>query len=88
MAGRWYNSETGVGVSGGLIVLLLGVIGFGTYLYLERNSEAVKARESFKISIEERDLNGDGKLERYIEFNGQKYFSTVDGKSLEENLGK
>jgi len=34
------------------------------------------------------DLNGNGLLEKYVELNGKKYFSEIDGKPVQEYIQK
>lgn len=85
MAGKWYHTDLGTGTSIGLCILL-GGLGIGACAYLESRAEVEKIRAKNSQLVQERDLNGNGKPERYIEFNGQKYFSTIDGKDLEESL--
>lgn len=79
------------------IKLGYGIVGFisvislisGVIVYRKVN-EAQAQLEKFErrcgcVSLEE-DLNGNSKLEKFIEVDGVKYFSMVDGKSVEDTL--
>lgn len=88
---RWYHSSFGFGLGLGLAALGIG-LGFGGCTYL--SDRYLSNRSTPKIiivnhphsKVQQKDFNNNGVLETYHEIDGVKYFSEIDGKSLESNL--
>jgi len=85
---RWYNSNFSNMVGCGVLIFSFAFLlrscgqpssGTGYYdVQLERVKQ--------EYVLQEKDLNGDGKTERFYEIEGTKYFSDIDGKNLENFL--
>jgi hypothetical protein len=93
MTEKWYTSvfatHLGQGIGIGAIILCSA---FGLHLCDSPNSrdielERVKNQKQIYI-LHEKDLNGNQSSEIYLELEGKKYFSDIDGKNLEATLNK
>ena len=85
---KWYNSKfsacVGEGIGIGAVILSLA-FGIRNCKGPTRNDvEMKKAR--VRYVLQEKDLNNNGQIEKFYEINGQKYFSVIDGKNLEDWL--
>jgi len=92
MTEKWYSSGLGVGAGLGIFVFM-AFVGYGQYRKLESQNileplnRVNKANKPYSMQfVLERDLNGNGKPERFTEIDGVKYFSTIDGTNLEKSL--
>lgn len=84
---EWYKGEFAIGMSIAAVALATS-LGTGGCKYLRSMAKARDANTARLSSPMQRDLNGNNMLEKYIEINGIKYFSEIDGKNLEDSLKK
>ena len=85
---KWYSSNffgsIGNGIGIGAVVLSISFGIKGCYGPTLNNVKIEKARAGYVF--QERDLNGNGQNEEFYTISGQKYFSIIDGKNIEDSL--
>jgi hypothetical protein len=92
MAEKWYNSgffnnlSTGLGLAAVIASLCWGVKGCSEHPpeYYQSINEARKIEQGYVP--QRRDLNEDGRPEQFIDVDEVRYFQTIDGKNLEDEL--
>ena len=85
---KWYNSGFFSLVGGGLGVAAV-IVAMGISIpKCQRvdNNDIELERAKAGYALQESDLNNNGKPEEFYEIGGQKYFSKIDGKSIEKSL--
>ena len=82
MADKWYDSDIVPLIAGA--IMAVGII--TAYLVLGSNYSYKKLENT--QTIQQRNLNVNPLPETYVEINGVKYFSAIDGNSLEKDLLK
>ena len=82
MANKWYDSDIVPLIAGA--TMAVGII--TAYLVLGSNYSYKKLENT--QTIQQRNLNVNPLPETYVEINGVKYFSAIDGNSLEKDLLK
>ena len=92
MEERWYNSNIATGIGWGAVILA-ATFGFGKGCGCNSPgmggysaSELEMARIEQGYTIQQKDLNGDGKPEIFCEIDGIRYFSSIDGKPVLEAI--
>ena len=80
MANKWYDSDIVPLIAGA--IMAVGII----TAYLVSNYPYKKLENT--QTIQQRNLNVNPLPETYVEINGVKYFSAIDGNSLEKELFK
>ena len=80
MANKWYDSDIVPLIAGA--IMAVGII----TAYLVSNYPYKKLENT--QTIQQRNLNVNPLPETYVEINGVKYFSAIDGNSLEKDLLK
>ncbi|MBU0894001.1 MAG: hypothetical protein KKF48_01535 [Nanoarchaeota archaeon] len=85
---KWYSSNLGHGI--GIGIGAFGIfVGIGSCSYLLDIGAAKREEEKAKHPvIQQQDLNYNQLSETFVEINKVRYFSTIDGKLLQDNLKK
>jgi len=85
---KGYNSQLASNIRNVITVAVVFIsIGYGIRGLIDPSSndiEIERARSGY--ILQERDLSRDGNNEIFYEIDGKKYFSTIDGKNLEDSL--
>ena len=69
----------------GMYVLMYA---FGAYVVDKKAEAAVEIAKAQQQELYIQDLNRNGLPEKFYEINGKKYFLEIDGKNLEDMMGK
>jgi len=82
------TESTGTGIAA-ISACIISVIGLGYYFDYKIDLAKIdleKAKIERGITLQERDLNGNGIPEKFYEIDGKRYFLEIDGKNIEDTL--
>ena len=91
MTEKWNNSAIGYGLGWGAVGLGCGAVILSTTIGISKlkgptENDIEMARAMAGYTLQEKDINRNGQVEKFYEINGQKYFSVIDGKDIENSL--
>ncbi len=84
---NWHNYLT-LGAMFGALIALYGVAYNACGPPAARRAESEAMKPDLRYELITKNLNCNGKPEKFYEINGKKYFLEIDGKNLESRLVK